>query len=57
MVWYAVAVGLFLGAAVVVVLLLHRALLAEDARYCEGITAEPAPPPAVEPTPPLNRAA
>jgi hypothetical protein len=53
---YAVAVGCFLGLAVVLVLLLHRALVAEDARY--GARCEPpAAPPASSAPPETPRAA
>jgi hypothetical protein len=54
---YAIAVGLFLGAACLLVLFLHRALVAEDARYCAR-AEQPAPsPPAPATERKLDRAA
>ena len=47
MIVYAIAIVSFLGAALVLVVLLHRVLVAEDARY--GAPAEHAP--GARPTP------
>ena len=54
---YAIAIGLFLGAACLLIVLIHRALVAEDARYCAR-AEQPAPcPPAPAPQRNLDRAA
>jgi hypothetical protein len=54
---YAIAVGAFLVAAVVLMLLMYRALTAEDARY-GAPAAPPAPqPPAPSPPRELDHAA
>jgi hypothetical protein len=57
MVIYAVAIGSFLGAAVLLVVLLHRVLVAEDARYGARSVQEPAARPAPDAPRRLDRAA
>jgi hypothetical protein len=57
MIVYAIAIVSFLGAAVVLVVLLHRLLVAEDARYGAGAEQAPVAGPTPQPRQPLDRAA